>query len=183
SVTLMNEKIWFLKRWDMFECLSDAERRRLESRAVMRSFQPRSIIYLPTELGRSVLVLARGRGKIKALAPDGRETILAFIEAGEIFGELALLDSEPRNEYAEAVTEALVLAIPCEDLLWVMGQRPDVALHITKLVGFRRRRIENRLRNILFRSTRERVVALLLELLESYGRQVGTTWAISLPLS
>src|SRR5262245_64178626 len=108
----MSEKIWFLKRWDLFERLSAAERQRLESRAVMRAFKPRGIIYLPTELARSVLVLARGRVKIKTIAPDGRETILAFIEEGELFGELALLDGERRNEYAEAVTEALVLAIP-----------------------------------------------------------------------
>src|SRR5262249_31111860 len=77
----------------------------------------------------------------------------------------------------------LVRAIPREALLWLMDQRPNVTLHVTKLVGLRRRRIENRLRNILFRSTRERVVALLVELVESYGRQVGSGWQIRLPLS
>jgi CRP-like cAMP-binding protein len=65
-----------------------------------------------------------------------------------------------------------------------MGQRPDVALHVTKLVGFRRRRIENRLRNILFRSNRERMVGLLLELLDSHGQsRADGSWEIRLPLS
>jgi len=68
-------------------------------------------------------------------------------------------------------------------MLWLMGRRSDVALCVTKLLGFRRRRIENRLRNILFRSNRERTVGLLLELTEAYGERVGTHWEIRLQLS
>jgi CRP-like cAMP-binding protein len=54
---------------------------------------------------------------------------------------------------------------------------------VTKLLGFRVRRIENRLRNVLFRSTREKSVALLRELLDSHGRQVGDHWEIRMRLS
>ena len=75
------------------------------------------------------------------------------------------------------------MAVPREDMLWLMGQRSDVMLYITKLLGFRRRRIENRLRNILFRSNRDRIVALLLELLESHGERLGNYWEIRLQLS
>jgi CRP-like cAMP-binding protein len=179
----MSEKLWFLKRCDLFERLTPAESQRLESRAVARTFRKREMIYFPTELGHSVLLLARGRVKIKVITPDGKETILAFIEAGELFGELALLDSEPRNEYAEAVEDAHILAIPREELLWLMAQRPDVALSITKLLGLRRRRIENRLRNILFRSNRDRISSLLLELVEEHGRQTGEGWEIQIQFS
>jgi CRP/FNR family transcriptional regulator, cyclic AMP receptor protein len=179
----MNEKIWFLKRCVLFEHLTPEECRRLDSRALARSFSRGEIIYFPAEPGRTVLVLARGRVKIKAVTPDGRETIFAFIEPGELFGELALLDSAPRNEYAEAVESTQVLAIPREELVWLMGRRPDVALHVTKLLGFRLRRIENRLRNILFRSNRERIVALLMELLESHGGPTEHGWEINLRLS
>lgn len=179
----MNKKIWFLKRCALFEQLTAAQQQRLESRAVMRTFKRRQMIYFPTEPGQSVLVLARGRVKIKTVTPDGKETIFAFIEEGELFGELALVDSEPRNEYAEAVEDTTILAIPREEMLWLMEHCADVALRITKLLGFRRRRIENRLRNILFRSNRDRLLALLVELLHSHGRQVGKYWEMCLPLS
>ena len=179
----MSEKISYLKRCTVFEQLTRAERQRLEKRAVMQTFRRREIIYFPTEPGERVLLLARGRVKIKAVTPDGKETIFAFIDEGEMFGELALVDSAPRNEYAEAIEDAQVIAIPREDMLWLMGQRPDVALHVTKLLGFRRRRIENRLVNILFRTNRERIVALLLELLQSHGRPTATGWEIHLQLS
>lgn len=180
---LVHEKIWILKRCRLFENLSSAELHRLESRAILRAFRPREIIYFPAEPGQTVLAMLRGRVKIKTLTPDGKETILTFIEEGELFGELALVDDEPRNEFAEAVVATQLLAIPREEMFWLMGQRPDVALSITKLLGFRRRRIENRLKNILFRSNRERVVALLVELLQTHGQPLAQHWEIRLPLS
>jgi CRP-like cAMP-binding protein len=179
----MSDNIWSLKRCDLFERLTPVERRRLETRAFMRTFKRREIIYFPSEPGESVLVVLKGKVKIKTITPDGKETIFAFFGEGEIFGELALLETQPRNEYAEAVEDAEVLAIPRDELLGLMEQRPDIALHITKLVGLRRRRIENRLRNILFRSNRERVAALLLELIESHGEQEPDGWQIRLELS
>jgi CRP-like cAMP-binding protein len=179
----MSETIWYLKRCPLFERMTPAEARRLEARALMRGFARGEIIYFPAEPGQSVLLLARGRVKIKTVTPDGRETILAFIDAGELFGELALVDGAPRDEYAEAVEPAQVLAIPREEVLWLMARRSDVALHVTKLLGFRLRRVENRLRNILFRSNRERTAALLLELLDSHGERVNDHWEINLRLS
>ena len=107
------------------------------------------MVYFPGEPGQSVLLVTRGRVKSKSVTPEGKETIFAFFEEGEIFGELALLSEEPREEFAEAVVDTQVLAIPRDELLWLMSRRPDVALHVTKLVGFRRPHIENRLRNTL----------------------------------
>jgi len=179
----MNEKIWYLKHCDLFERLNPAEKRRLETRALLRTFRQNEMIYFPTDPGQSVLVLARGGVKIKTLSPDGQEIILAFIGPGELFGELAIVDTRPRNEYAETVEETVVLAIPREDMLWLMERRPELSLHVTRLFGLRRRRIENRLRNILFCSIRERIVALLLELLETHGRPEGNAWKIGVPLS
>ncbi len=179
----MNRKLWYLKRCSLFERLTPEEARRLESRALLRTFPRRALIYAPTEPGQSVLVLTSGRVKIKDLTPDGKETILAFIDEGEIFGELALLDGEPRQEYAEAVEECRVLLLPRDDLLALMTARPDVALSITRLVGLRRRRIENRLRNVLFLSSRERLVRLLLELMDTHGTRHGQQCTLRLRLS
>jgi CRP-like cAMP-binding protein len=73
--------------------------------------------------------------------------------------------------------------IPREDLLWLMRQRPDLALSITKLFGLRRKRIENRLRNVLFLSSRQRMIRMLRELVESHGERQGNRCTIGLALS
>jgi CRP-like cAMP-binding protein len=183
SCPAMTNKLWYLKRCDLFERLTPELAERLERRAVMRRFAKGDIIYLPSDLASSVLVLASGRVKIKGLTPDGKEFIYAFIEPGEIFGELALVAESPRDEFAEALETSEVLAISRDDLFALMAAQPEVSLGITKLLGLRRRRIEMRLRNIMFRSNRQRVLGVLLELLDSYGERFGPNWQIRLRLS
>lgn len=175
--------IWFLKQCGLFERLSEAEAGQLNRRALTRTFNRGSNIYTPNQLGETVLVLATGRVKIKDITPDGRETILAFIEEGELFGELAILDGQSRREYAEAVDACQVLLIPRGDIVALMETRSDIALSVTKLIGLRRLRIETRLRNLLFLSSRDRMLHILLELAESHGNRRGNRIELRIPLS
>ncbi|MEX2139437.1 MAG: Crp/Fnr family transcriptional regulator [Pirellulales bacterium] len=179
----MAEKLWFLKHSKLLSSLSEDELQTLERNAVVRTFEKHQMVYLPSEPGRTVLVVLRGRVKLKDVTPDGKETILAFLDEGELFGELSLFDEAPRSEFAEAVEQSDVLALRCDDLQRLMEQKPELILQLTKLVGLRRRRIETRLRNLLFRTSRERVAHLLVELVESHGQKSGEAWDIRLPLS
>ena len=64
-----------------------------------------------------------------------------------------------------------------------MNARPDIAFSFTKLIGLRRQRVEGRLRNLLFLSSRDRMVHMLLELQETHGDHAGGRCRIRLPLS
>ena len=110
--------------------------------------------------------------KIGSFTEEGKQTILAFIEPGELFGELSLLGSEQREEYAETVEKSTVILISGDVMQQMLADNPEVSLGVTKLFGLRRRRIERRLKYLLFRSNRERLVHLLLELAEQYGHVV-----------
>lgn len=179
----MDGPLWYLKQCPLFERLTAPEAAQLNRHARAREYRRKELIYAPTEPGRSILLLARGRVKIMDVTGDGKETIFAFIEEGELFGELAAVDDDPRREFAEAATHARVLMIPREVLARLMAARPDIALGVTKLIGLRRRRVENRLRNVLFLSGRERVLRVLRELLDEYGEGTGDCRGIRLPLS
>src|SRR5688500_9154707 len=99
----MSEKLWYLKHCDLFERLLPKELERLELRCRAKSFPRKTPIYLPIDEGHSVFLLAAGRVKICHLTPDGKQSILAFIEPGELFGELAVFDTGAREEYAETL--------------------------------------------------------------------------------
>lgn len=165
----MTEKIWHLKKCNLFERLVPEELSRLEARSRAKSFARRSPIYLPNDDAASVLLLTKGRAKLCSLNGDGKQAILAFIEPGELFGELAVLGLPGREEYAEAVEDSTVVQIPGSELEALMQRHPSVSLGLTKLIGLRRRRIERRLQHLLFQSSRQRLVHLLLELAEQYG--------------
>ena len=179
----MSDKFWYLKNCSLFQQLTPDELGRIESRSRMRSIPKGSPIYLPADSSAGVLLLAKGRVKICHLTPEGKQSILAFIEPGELFGELALLDESKRDDYAEAVDRSEVVLVPAEEMHHLIDSHPSIAMGITKLIGMRRRRIERRLKNLLFRSNRERLVHLILELAEQYGETTATGVELSIKLS
>lgn len=166
----MTEELWYLKQCDLFRRLTPAELAHLEPRCRSRVFKRGEPIYLPTDAAQAALVLAEGRVKVGSLTDDGKQTILTFIEPGELFGELAVLDGGPREEFAEAAEKSHVILIPADAVQRLIADNPKLALGVTKLIGLRRRKVERRLKSLLFRSNRQRLVSLLLELAEQYGQ-------------
>jgi|SRR6056297_3488042 len=169
KVASVKEKLWHLKGCDLFGRLLPEEIQRLEMRSRSRTFPARCPIYLPSEKADSVFLLVKGLVKVCNLTADGKQSILAFVEPGELFGELAIFADAAREEYVETVEAATVVMIPADTLQDLMAAHSDVALAITKLVGLRRHRIERRLKNLLFLSNRDRLIHLLLDLAEQFG--------------
>lgn len=179
----MTEELWYLKQCDLFRRLTPEELTRLEPRCRSRTFKRGEPIYLPTDFASAALVLAEGRVKIGSVTEEGKQAILAFIEPGELFGELAVLDGGPRDEFAEAAEKSTVVLIPADALNELVAANSQVALGVTKLIGLRRRRIEQRLKSLLFRSNRQRLVSLLLELADQYGEKTPEGLRLTIKLS
>jgi CRP-like cAMP-binding protein len=182
QVGSMDDKYWYLKSCELFERLTPTQAARLESRAKARKFARGDLIYLPADRSDCVLLVVTGRIKIYHLTGEGKQALLALIDPGELFGELSLLGPDSRDEFAAAMEPSTIVLIPSEDLQQLMQEHPGVSLGVNRLLGMRRQRIERRLKSLLFRSNRERLVHLLLELAEKYGRttQEGVVLGIRL---
>ncbi len=138
---------------------------------------------MPADASESVFLLTSGRIKLYHNTSEGKQALLALIEPGEVFGELAVFDSDKREEFAEAMSTSTLIRIPREAIQSLMEQHAGVALGVTKLMGFRRRRIERRLKSLLFRSNRERLVHLLIELADKYGQRNAKGVLLGIKLS
>ncbi|MEM1305503.1 MAG: Crp/Fnr family transcriptional regulator [Planctomycetota bacterium] len=179
----MTEKLWYLKQCLLFQRLTPEQLAPLEACCRSRQFRRGDPIYLPADQADGVLLLTTGRAKIASFTEEGKQTILAFIEPGELFGELALLGGSEREEYAEAVEKSTVILMPADLVQDLVNQYPLVSRGVTKLFGLRRQRIERRLKYLLFRSNRERLVSLLLELAEQYGEAADGGVRLKIKLS
>lgn len=166
----MSERVWYIKECQLFSRLTAEQLARLERRGRMRVFARNSTIYMPSDGSDGVFLLAEGRVRISSITPEGKQAILAFIEPGEIFGELALVEPGQREEYAETVVDSTVVLLPGDELTQLMADSAELCLGVTKLMGLRRKRVERRLRSLLFRSNHDRLRSLLLDLVEQYGR-------------
>ena len=179
----MAESFWHLKNFYLFEHLAPADIERLEAVSKYRQLSRGEPVYLPADLADGVLLLISGRVKICQITPDGKQSIMTFIEPGEIFGEFAILGGNSRDEYAEAVLNSQFVLIPKQEMCSLMERYSEVSVGISKIIGFRRRRIERRLRNLLFQSNRKRLIHLLLELMERYGQQVDDGVRLNIKLT
>jgi CRP-like cAMP-binding protein len=180
---VMPETYWHLSKCNLFNRLQPEDIRHMESVSRMKSFRRGESVYLPADAADGVLLLTSGRIKICHVTPEGKQSILVFVEPGEVFGELSLVDPTVRQEYAEATENCQLVCIPREEVQRCMRKYPDLTLGITKLIGVRRRRVERRLRHLLFHSNRERLIYLLIELVEQYGRRVEGGVELSIKLS
>ncbi len=177
------ERLWYIKCCRLFEQLTPAQLARLERRARVRRFPKNTPVYLPSDAADGVLLLAEGRVKLCSITSDGKQAILAFIEAGELFGELSLVGEAKREEHAETVDASTVILLPGNAVSSLMAESPELTFGVTKLIGWRRKRVERRLRSLLFRSNRERLVQLLLDLAEQYGETAPEGVRLSIKLS
>jgi len=178
------EKTWYLKRINVFKGMSKAEVEHLDGITYMKHYNKKDLIYLPGDVSDQVYLLKEGRVKISRLSEDGREITLVILEPGEIFGESALInDEETRSTVAEAIEKAYICVISRKDFEEFINNKPELSLSITKLMGFRRREIENMLEDLVFRGVHERLAILLLRLSERHGKDIDGKKLIDISLT
>ena len=176
-------KIWYLKQINLFKWMSKEDMEQMAKMVVEKSFRKKERIYLPGEPGQNIYLLKKGVVKISKITPDGRELTLAFLKPGEIFGELEAVGETTRDTQAEAHSDLLICILRRENLMQMMEMKPRLGIQLSKLIGFRRKVIENRLENLIFRTIPQRLASLLLELAHEFGETNEQAVTINLPLT
>ncbi|WP_013628517.1 MULTISPECIES: Crp/Fnr family transcriptional regulator [Rubinisphaera] len=165
----MDEKYWYLKGCPLFEQLDDEQIARLEADSQIKTFERKSLVYLPHDQSDSMLLLISGRVRIYHITGEGKEALLAFIDPGEVFGELGVVGQQEREEFAETMEVSQIIKIPRQSISQLMQTQPTLTLEFTQMIALRRQRFERRLKSLMFQPNRDRLIHLLLELAERYG--------------
>lgn len=179
----VSEKHWYLKNCRLLSRLPKAALEYLEVRSRSSRFKAGEVIYIPIDRADAVLILVSGQVKLCHMTPDGKESIMAFIEPGEMFGEMSLVGADSREELAIATCASTIVLVPRDAFQALMNEHAQLALGVTQLLGFRRLRIERRLKSLLFRSSRDRLLQLLIELAQEHGAPTSRGVEIRLKLS
>lgn len=162
-------KLWFLKHIRLFDGISPSAMHEMEKITRMEEVKKRQPLYLPGDPSSSVYLLKRGRVKIANTAPNGKEVTFDILEAGEVFGELDVLEDAPRSTSAEALDDALICVIPRKDFDQYLAMHPNVTIKLTKLIGLRLKKIQSRVEDLVFRDVPARLAHLLSELSNTEG--------------
>jgi CRP-like cAMP-binding protein len=162
-------KLWFLKHIRLFDGITPSEMQEMEKITRMEEVKKRQLLYLTGDPSSSVYLLKKGRVKIANTAPNGKEVTFDILEAGEIFGELEVLEDAPRSTSAETLDDALICVIPRKDFDQYLAMHPNVTVKLTKLIGLRLKKIQSRVEDLVFRDVPARLAHLLSELGKTDG--------------
>ncbi|MDT8324778.1 MAG: Crp/Fnr family transcriptional regulator [Bacteroidota bacterium] len=168
-------KIWYLKNINVFEGMSEEEMKRIDAMTQMSSVRPNQPIMFPDESSRNIFLLKSGHVKISRIDADGREMILEIVGPGEMFGELALLADEEDvherdSDIVQALDDVLICAIRKDMFEQMMKDSPELSFRVTKRIGLRLRRFEERVTDLVFKDVRQRVITFLLNYAENFGK-------------
>jgi CRP/FNR family cyclic AMP-dependent transcriptional regulator len=123
------------------------------------------ILYHEGDPPDSLHLVLRGRLAIAIANPiDRRESVVALMEEGDLFGELGMLDEGPRSAMARALEPSLVLEIPYEPVLEMFSEHPKLLWNVTRMLAQRLRVMDEALADSVFLDVTGRTAKRLLEL-------------------
>ena len=176
-------KLWYISTNKILFDLPDKDKDEMASMMKERNIKRKGFVYNEGDRADTLYILKEGRIKITHLTEDGRELTIDIIEPGDIFGELTLAGEEERETSAEALADSFICTISRKNFEAFLSMRPNLSLTITKWMGLRLRRIENRFENLIFQDVRTRLTTLLKDLAEKYGEDVEGGRKIAIKLS
>lgn len=177
------KSLWYLKKIALFADLPAPAVQKLSETVELREVRRRQVIYLPGDPGASVFFVNGGRVKISKVTRDGKELTLAYRGPGEIFGELCMLEGGPREEMAEAMENAMITELARDEFEKLVQAYGMLGYRLTKAMLQRRREVENKVEQLLFKDVNAKLAELLLRLGNEYGVQSGRGTLVALKIT
>ena len=163
--------------------LRPAELSSLAASASLVRHRPQVTIYQKGDPGSSMMAVVRGRVKMCIYSADGKELVLNIIDRGGVFGEIALLDGQPRSADAVTLEETELLVLERNRFMPFLGSHPEIAAKLIEVLCQRLRSTSEALEDALLRDAPSRVARGLLRLAATFGRQDPAGLRLDIKLS
>ncbi len=128
-----------------------------------------SVILFEDDPGDSLFIVHSGRVKVVLVGEDGREVILGVLGVGEYFGELSLIDNQPRSAHVIAMEDASLLVLRRDDFQRRVEASPAVAWSMLLELSRRLRRADGKIGGLVLLDVPGRIARLLLDFAEEAG--------------
>lgn len=162
--------VQLLAQLPMFEHLTSEDLEALSGLLQQRRYNKGEVIFHQGDVGTALFIVRKGEVAIRLSSSEGKEVILGLLGRGESFGELALLDGEPRSTDAVAREETHLLSLHQEDFRRFLSERPQVAMGLLAVLSRMVRRVTQLVHDAAFLDARARLARVLLDLAERQGQ-------------
>lgn len=176
-------KLKLLRSVAPFSRLSDEQLELLAVRLGVASFQRGETIFHQGSPGSVLYIIVSGQVRIYTTGETGQELSVTIFRAGDFFGELSLLDNQPRSASTEAMIPTKTLTLHRADFTPILMDYPTIAIAILETLAVRLRNSTTYAEHLANYSAPQRVVHQLITLSARYGVTVGGATSIELRLT
>ena len=148
----------------LFSQLAEDELARLAQLARERKYPKNSMILFEDDPGDALYVVLSGRVKVVLVGEDGREVILSILSDGDFFGEMSLIDDQPRSAHVIAMEGSNLLVLRRHDFQLCLEEAPRIAVSLLKGLTKRLRLADSKIGGLVLLDVTGRIARVLLEL-------------------
>jgi CRP/FNR family cyclic AMP-dependent transcriptional regulator len=159
-----------LKKFDVFAELDERELSAIAAVAKSRRYAKDDVVFHADESGDVFCLIKEGQVKVTMISPEGKEIILSMLGPGDFFGEMSLLDNEPRSATVIAVEPLDVYTIWRSDFLAILADNFTITKKVLATLSRRLRTASNRIESLATMDVYGRLARFFLDLARDTGK-------------
>ena len=148
----------------IFEALDPDTKQKLAKASRVQGVAAGDQIFAMGTPGNSMIAIAQGSVRITVQTPTARDMVLADLNEGDVFGEIAMLDGKERSADAKALTNCTLVVLERSIIMRTMAENPELPLHLINTLCARVRRSDERMLDLAFLQLPSRLAKTLLRL-------------------
>jgi CRP/FNR family cyclic AMP-dependent transcriptional regulator len=176
-------KVELLQKVPVFTRLTNDQLALLARGVGFQIFERGEAIFHQGSIGSTLYVIVHGQVRVYTTNEAGQELTVRLLKAGDFFGELALLDGQPRSASVEAMCRTTTLTLHRAAFLHTINTCPPIAAALLEAMASRLRNTTDNAEQMANHSAAQRVVHKLCELATCYGIADGGATRIDLRLT
>jgi CRP/FNR family transcriptional regulator/CRP/FNR family cyclic AMP-dependent transcriptional regulator len=163
-----------IEKVPLFSTLSAGEIRAIKSVMIAREFEAgQVIVHEDDDSPPTFFVIASGSVQVTVITSEGKQAILATLRKGEFFGEMAILDGEPRSASVVAAQSCLLLTLYRNPFIDILEKFPKLTIRMLVEMSRRLRHTNRQINTLSMMSVYGRVADVILQLARENGKKIG----------
>jgi CRP/FNR family transcriptional regulator, cyclic AMP receptor protein len=162
----------FLKSVPLFSRLGEPSLDAILRLTRRKKFRKDDVIFHEKEVGDSLFVILHGRVKVAIFGDDGKEVTLSILSEGDFFGEMSVLDLEPRSATTIAEEECELLSLQRDDFMRALEHDPGISASLIQVLANRLRKANHQISTLALLDVYGRVARVIQELAEEEGKRL-----------
>lgn len=183
NICTLEEKQSMLANSHLFKNIDSNDLKSLAKYTKFKTYKNREVVCHRGDPGSQMFLIVSGRVGLYTDSDEGKELGFGFLNQGDVFGEIALLDGGVRTATVKAIDITTLLVIEKRDFLPFLEKKPKVSIQLLSTMASRLRSTDEHFEDIFFRNLPGRLAKKFLGLAEDYGHETDTGIEIDMKLS